>query len=597
VDRNGLGQITKVTQHGGQGPLVLQQVSYDALHRLSMVSRPGHGATALAYHPTTGLLNKVTAPDGVVMQVSAFDPLTDRPNSLVTERKTTGASATQGGVAEVFTQYFGYDGMERYASRWNSVVPSSASAPLESVRYHFPTATTLGAVEASELVDATTKVHRSGASLVSAAGDAMASLSRIPQGWAVSSLASKHRQLAEVRGYRRGPLAATAKPGALTRIALIPTGTAPISTARSAGFGHATHSQQILQQGVSRSEATAVSLVLDPQTGAARQLTTSTENGAYATQAARDMNGNLVWSTDQKGTKTAFIHDALGRLVSVTLPDKARHWRRFDSYGRLASVSRDRVGSVTLAYHATTGKLTRKTFKDSAGKVVRSVTPSYDSIGRLTKRVQTDATTQKSRVVSFTYDGALGAPVAGQRGRLTQVSADGYRRTEIYNPDGTLKQRRVRVGDWMEVSWDHAYHADGSMRRTSRVVRRVSTGAVVQKDSWDAEHDAWGRPHKELHNSQMLTELAYDTEGRVHKASLAGNASLTFHYDSVTRSRKGYALDAGAWKSGVDWQLNARGLVNSENLTFGTQQLKRSYGYDARGFLQTQTDGLVAPQP
>ena len=597
VERNALGQIEKVTQLGRQGPLVMQEVGYDALHRVSTVSRPGEGATTVGYHFPSGLLERVTAPDGVVTRVGSFDPLVERPESLVTERKTAGAAVGPDSVPEVFSQYFRYDGMERYAKSWNSVTASSEAAPLESVGYFFPTVTTLGAVEATQLVEPDTGIRRTGASVISAAGDATATLGRIPEGWAVSDLSTHHRELAEVRGYSRGPLPGSLALASLTREALVPAGSIALSTGTSAGFGHSVQSEQTLQEGVLRSEVTNVTLALDPVTAVPRLVTATTENGAYATQAARDMSGNLVWVSDEKGATTRFVHDALDRLVEATLPNGARHERRFDDYGRVASITREGVGSITFGYHPQTGKLSIKTFKDDAGTTVRTVVPSYDAIGRVVRQVVTDAVTGNSRAVSFTYDGALAQPIAGQLGRLTRVQKDGYQRTEVFNPDGTLRQRRVRLANRMEVTWDYTYHADGSTKHIDRVVRDSASGEVVQRDRWDIHHDDWGRLRDRVHNGQALARYFYDGDGRIGHVVLPGNATLTRHYDDVTRRQRGYALNAGVLTSGVDWKYSPRGLIEKELLRFGTEGVERTYGYDAARFLESQTDTAMLPTP
>jgi hypothetical protein len=127
----------------------------------------------------------------------------------------------------------------------------------------------------------------------------------------------------------------------------------------------------------------------------------------------------------------------------------------------------------------------------------------------------------------------------------------------------------------------------------TRTVRKAKTGAIVQSDTFRTTHDSWGRLHQRHCNDKVLAQLGYDAEGKVDQISLDGGGILSLRYDPLTKQRKGYDLDAKTWTSGVTWSLNQRGHIESELRAFGQQQTKRNYTYDARGFLETVTDGVV----
>ena len=81
-------------------------------------------------------------------------------------------------------------------------------------------------------------------------------------------------------------------------------------------------------------------------------------------------------------------------------------------------------------------------------------------------------------------------------------------------------------------------------------------------------------------------------KGKLERADFADGQSIVFHYDPQTRKASGYLADGLDWTAGVDWQLNSRGLIGQEALTFGEELRQRSYEYEERGFLDSAADEL-----
>src|SRR5262249_54840946 len=121
------------------------------------------------------------------------------------------------------------------------------------------------------------------------------------------------------------------------------------------GLGDEVLAQGVVQSGVVRT------VVSDKRVVGGAVVTTATENGAVVTPGAADAAGRPLWSTDEAGNVTTFQHDALGRLVGVTLADGRRHVLRFDGYGRPASVEREGVERISYLYDPATGMPAGKT--------------------------------------------------------------------------------------------------------------------------------------------------------------------------------------------------------------------------------------------
>ena len=77
LDRNALGQVTHITQFDPtMTPLVLQDITYDANHRVASIGAPGRGTSVPSYD-AVGRLASLTDPLGIVTQVGALDPVSD----------------------------------------------------------------------------------------------------------------------------------------------------------------------------------------------------------------------------------------------------------------------------------------------------------------------------------------------------------------------------------------------------------------------------------------------------------------------------------------------------------------------------------------
>ena len=308
--RNNLGQVTSVTALGDDGPLVLQEVTYNEEHRIYTVSHPGQGTTTSLYRPVTGILEELIAPEGVTTTIAELDPVTDAIRELRVNRG--------GGV---WNGFYRYDGLERLWRLWDDAGSASETLPLTEYGYRYATTETPGQVSSRALRDPS-GIAREEAKLLTAGGEDLAAATRIPQGWTVGELT--HRTPAEglTRAFYRPPLASADIAG-LTHAEL---GASAVLLAeeRQSGLDYLRSTWQAVQEGVER--GTRGERVLEGGLVVHRE----TENESLSTRVATDAEGKVFWREDQLGGRTSFAYDALGRLVGVTLPDGQTHQARFE---------------------------------------------------------------------------------------------------------------------------------------------------------------------------------------------------------------------------------------------------------------------------
>jgi RHS repeat-associated protein len=567
---NGAGQVDTVHALGDGGPLLLQDPSYDALGRMSALHEPGRGTTNFVYADGTGLLEKVVLPDGVVTRVGEFDPVTDDPLRLVTER----------GAEQALVASYRYDSMERLWRSWDNVGASSESLPTQELGYTFASATKPGIVDLRQQL--APGVSERSLSLQAADGEELASLDALPQGWRVTDLARRLRNEGVDLQHYRPPLAEL--PSAGLDHGTLYAGALEVSRTQRSGLGDLEQTSELVQAGVTRSETESARVTSQGI------LRTAVENGSYVTSRLEDLAGNPLTATDEAGGVTVFRYNARGDLVEVALADGATHTRLLDSYGRPRRIERSEVGSVEYQYDPATGLLAGKSVSGVGGSADRALSLVRDSAGR----VKTETYTLASgavQTIQYEHDGVQGAGtvVPGQRGFLSHVKGDGYEKRLVYNPDGTLQSSSVALGQWRRIDRSHGYHEDGS-ERSERWAIFDATGRELVATEIEYVPDAWGRLETLKINGRGVAQLVYDAEGRLDRVDLEGGQSIVHHYDPATRRSSGYWRDGGTWNVGVDWKFDSRGLVAAEDLSLGERSWHRGYGYDPRGFLASAED-------
>ncbi|WP_169791368.1 FG-GAP-like repeat-containing protein [Sandaracinus amylolyticus] len=586
--RNGVGQIERVEMLSGGEAHVLQQSTYDALHRLVSLTTPGRGTTTVAYAPGTGEMLEVVGADGVRGRVEERDARSGAMTRIAFDR----------GPGGELREHWRYDGMERLASRWDSVGAGSEAMPEEAISYAWASSTHPGSIVTRTLVDASAGTYAESAELFTAAGRAIAGLSRLESGWAVGDVTIETREQARTDVYRRAPIAVTGA-GEIAFATLFDEASRDwVATTTSSVLGHTPGEEQLVRDGVTRRLATAVGL-------ANGHLVHATyENGALFSTRELDAEGRVIAVTDGGGARAEIAYDALGRVVGVLLPDgTTRQTARFDAQGRPSEVAHDGVGSVRLVYQGAGDLVAERSWHAPDGTRVRSARYAYDAAGREIERTNVRASDGAEETFRFLYDGERpdGGVIPGQRGRRTSVIGPTFARWDRFLPDGSIaKSELVIDGGWRTIRLDYTHFEDGAIRSVDRLITDAA-GAVLSSMRRTTQRDALGRIERVVlsspdgTNARTLYALSYDDQGRLSHATIGSGDLFVPEYDPPTRTRVGYTHDTSDVTLTSREERDARGLVTTQHVELESASSSTSYdralSYDARRFLRGSTGG------
>ena len=574
IARNDVGLVTKVESVTPAGRWTLQDVGYDSELLLTSAGAPGRGTSTFQYEPGTRLLLQVTAPTGVTTQVTSRHATTDLILTLLTRR---GAASWQ--------QFFTYDGQERLATRRNDLGGATALNPNERYSYRYATASTPASVALSTLIDAATASARDEIALATAAGEAVGTVTRVPEGWAFGRLANRSRARSEEQGLLRGGAASTTDPTAIDYPTLF-TGAAAVDFIGSSTLAKAVDERTTFHAGVERRVATAQSI-----TGGTL-VRTATENGAASTTWRMDASRRVLSFDDEANVRYTYTYDALGRVRQVLLPDGRKHTASYDGHGRPTRIVREGIAIIDVAYDAISGLPSSKSFSSPAGQARRTVSWTYDSMGRITQEQHADPVSGATKAYVSYYDGATPSnPTATNvPGLLTAVTGDGYTKLLEYRVDGVLTKRTVSLAGWRSVETTLSYVESGAPG-TRKVRLLDASGAQIAAHDWRYDFDATGRPLSMTLNGAGLASFGYDANGLLTSASFANGDALTLDHDVLTRRTVGSTQATALTSAQTVQRMNTRGLVDHEDFQAGATAVGRQYSYSSQRFLVSAVDG------
>lgn len=219
--------------------------------------------------------------------------------------------------------------------------------------------------------------------------------------------------------------------------------------------------------------------------------------------------GQVVTTTDARGTQTAFTYDKTGRRLTVTQA----------ANNPLASVS--------------------YTGYDKAGRVLRSIQNWIDN------GISPDAKTGSAWDFVPEHNGAY-----HDRNLITQFGYDlASRRTTVTDPLGTLTQTAYFKDGQVQSMTDpesvvSQYRYDGLRRRTRVVQGYVVQGASDPQDwAWDATDGRWEYPtnnpvaHGANNDQNIIVDVTYDKGGRVLSQREPRGNVTTYAYDGLDRRK------------------------------------------------------------
>jgi RHS repeat-associated protein len=426
--------------------------------------------------------------------------------------------------------------------------------------------------------------------VATAAGEALALAHLIPEGWAFEKVSQRSRATRQVSDFTRG----TVSDVTTVDVPSLYASAQQVKATQSSLFGYPTTESTRYHADVERDVASAFAL------GAGGLAHTATENGQLSTVSILDERDHVTSYQDQAGGVTAYVYDALGRVRRVILPDGAQHRVDLDAYGRPKSLTRDGVATITYAYDATSGLLAERDIAapagtSTAGSLWRRVQYAYDAIGREALETDVDARSGATQTFQFFRDGAtpLAPDAKTALGFLTAVVGDRYSRTMTYRPDGLETDRVVQIDGWRTIENRTLYEEDGAPLQHAETISDAS-GAVLASDVSTVLRDPYGRTAGEQRDGAAFVSYGYDVNGLPLWATFTGpyahEEAVTLAYDPTTRQRLGLNENAGAWSSAFSLRMNARGLVDYEDIAVSTLSLHRTFDYSPQGFLTRSAD-------
>ncbi|MCW5633351.1 MAG: RHS repeat protein [Rubrivivax sp.] len=315
-----------------------------------------------------------------------------------------------------------------------------------------------------------------------------------------------------------------------------------------------------------------------------------------------DDTGRLWRVIDPRGLSTYYSYNALGDLVQQLSPDTGTTLFTPDSAGRI--VTEQRAGGLTITY--TWDKLDRLRTRSSAG-VTETYTYDEGSYGKGRLTRLNDATGQ----TTYTYaaDGQLAEQVNtiygntyttrwtyDTAGRLaTMQYPSGLVLGYGYDAYGRLASLTSSLGGTWATLADSFLHQPATSRRyawrfgngQARLFTHDADGRITQLYGVGAQNNVLGYTAN-LDTVSVISDhfaglstpsLTYDTMDRLAGVTKSGD-NQTFTWDAVG-NRTAHTRAGTSWSATLDPGANRYASLSSG----------RSFGYDARGNLTSDTQG------
>ncbi|WP_437913731.1 RHS repeat-associated core domain-containing protein [Sorangium sp. So ce302] len=584
LSRNDIGLLeqVKTVEPGGGDQLVHQSVVYNPDFTVQSVSAPGRGTTTVAYDPAHKLLQRVTAPDGVAVEVTERHPVRDEVLALTTMR-----------AARHSTQWFRYDGQERLAKQWSDQGAGSEADPQLQLRYVYATATRPGSIAATALVDASAGAKLDTLQYFTAAGEIVAEASRVGARWVFDGVITRDPGLRTVTHHTRPSLLLKLPLTNVSYTQLLQ-GAEWTGSVRADVWGTQVAALERLHADVERDVRESLSVGPDGVVSSVKD--NLSEGGALPpARSWKDAGGRIHAVEDEAGNRTEFVHDALGRLREVALPDGSGHRVTYDVHGRVERVERDGIATVAYEYDPDTGLLVAKHFLSQGGEEVRSERWQHDAIGRATHEVHTDAASGDTQTYRFYYDGATpDQPAANDSpGLLTAVTGEGYTKLFAHRADGKIVRSTLTLAGWRTVETEVVRYTENDEIAEETTTVKDGSGQVLSAVTKRYGWTTYGALSSMRVNGQPLATFGYNALGQLDEVRFGSAGTVAFGYDPLTQERVSVAQTTAAQATSVGWRFNSRGLTDAEEVAIGASRWTRQYDYSAEGFLSAAEDAAA----
>jgi hypothetical protein len=407
-NRNDVGYVTAVTQHGEGGSIALMTLRYDSLQRMAEQRWANGKSIVVGYRSSTLLLESLRDEAGVVRTIDARSGVGDLPQRI----RLINDDAS-------YAQTLGWDDQERLSSILHGLYPPGQSGAQQGFNYQLSSASRPGVLK--ETRGALDGQSYSMYGIHSSLGTILASAKASDHGYVYAE-----RQFRSQQGFKVSTHAAMASPvePLLAGIEDLKSDDEPITSQLSDVFGEAIATEHLYEKEVKG----AMSVRLDLVDGFLRL--TETQNGTWVRTRWIDGAGLVRRLKLENEAVFAFDYDWNGRLQRVMMPSGKYAEIDYDRMGRKSLVKRSEIGSIHYVYDDKTNLLSGKNFFDREGKKFRSEIHVHDGTGRLRELRHSDDKANISFNRSYDGDTAQGRS-PHQKGFLTEVSPIGSGRTSV----------------------------------------------------------------------------------------------------------------------------------------------------------------------
>jgi YD repeat-containing protein len=294
---------------------------------------------------------------------------------------------------------------------------------------------------------------------------------------------------------------------------------------------------------------------LDPVTCAADDTAASCQSVLTTLDQARDAwTGKVTSSSDSAGATTVYTYDVFSRLKDVTPPGGAK-----------ATYDYTNATSTKNAF-------VTETLKDGTLDL-KKTTYEYDGIGRL-KRVSSTVPEGGVTVVETRYDAegrkaSVSQPIAASAHPFSNISG-GHWTSYVYDPFG--RTTSVKTPDGQEATFDYT-----GVRVTARTSLVRTTLNQDEPQATTETYDGLGR-------LRSVLEKAADTS---FSNTVGGDTTATYTYDAGGRLHTVVMSGGGVTQPARTFSYDRRGFLQSE--THPESGTTTYSGYDARGHASTRT--------
>lgn len=377
------------------------------------------------------------------------------------------------------------------------------------------------------------------------------------------------------------------------------------STVTPAAGGSVTTLREVYGAGIRTTQSTLVVSANSNQTQTSQTITNSL---GQVTRSIDAIGGFVDYTYDAQGNlKTTIVNNTASTTVSVT----------HDLAGNKTFINDPDAKAIQFEYNGF-GELRRQTWQPNLPAAKKSLTFTYDNLGRKTQRVDTGPGISGN--YSWTYD------ENNQPGMLTGRSGGGLTDTYVYNGYGQL-QSTSHVLDGKTYNFGYQYDVFGRLKQNTSPNNYLATQREYSAQGFQVRtlgkvgnntprvlwalgktQDNRGEFIQELLGNGVVTKRSIDAatgltkqirSGRLTSyntiANLSGDIqSLGFDYDSIGnlryRESKRTGMDGSTTLENLTETLTYDNLNRLDTSKGTGNSYGRNYDYDDLGNLITRED-------